>query len=1063
MTFCHVLLTPEFIPIYNGLETNVGCVRIPTKEGGTSVNKMIKGRWVIFSIWLIATVLLTVFQPDINAILRLKGYQQLSSNSPSVKADHLLKKIDNKKGTNDLIVFYDPHKLSSNEMNQIQLALQSIKNSRSTLGISDMIDPFNTPKAKSSLISKDGTTLMVSYKLDKRDRQIDAIQKALDNKLKHVTAQHDLSGEDFINNDYLKASQAGVEKSAALTVIFILIVLIIAFRSIVTPLVSLLAVAFTYLCSMGIAAQLIAHAGFPITNLTQMLLVLILFGIGTDYNILLFNRFKEELSHGRTIDGAIINTYKTAGKTIAYSILTVFIAFLALSFAESPIYRSGVVVVIGAAILLLEIVTLTPFIMKVLGKKLFWPSKKAGGHKENWFWGHTSSFATKHPILSVLLILLIILPMVYFHQEKLNFDTIKELGNAYPSSKAFNLVADHFGKGQAMPASVVIQSDQPLNTNQSLAVIDNLTERLQRIEGVKEVLSVTQPQGKKIASFYIDRQMGSVTNGLSQTQDAVTQIHDGLEQAQEKLGSADFSKVNQMVDGTAQLQNGMTALTKGLEQIQAGIKDGSSDSQTISNGLSTLQTNLSKMSNDVSVLAANYNKMQAGYAEMGTHYQQAAQALLGVKSALVQMQMLVAALGESYSNSGNDQNYLALKASIDQLSASLSPITPEGIQALDKNYNTVTSGFKTANQNLAAMGSGLSQMADGLNKLETGLSKASNGIGSIVTNMNKFNVGLGQMKTGQEQLVSGLNGFSTFGQKLSSVTNGLKQISDGLSQTNTYLDQLNTNKTFFIPKEALTNKSYKQSLDAYMSNDRKITKLTIILKDDPYSKAAFKTIDQINQTVANGLKGTALSSAQFGVSGPSATTNDMNHMLTRDLNKTTIIVIIGVLLVLFFVIRSFWLPVFITASLVGAYYASMFILNLLFLNLMGLEGISSFVPFFSFIIIVALGVDYSIFLMMRYKEYPHLSPKEAIVLASKKTGGVIMSAVIILGGTFATLIPSGILLLFELAVAVITGLIVLCFILLPLFLPAMISLQEVLPSLVSSKKTNDALLKKDVS
>jgi len=163
------------------------------------------------------------------------------------------------------------------------------------------------------------------------------------------------------------------------------------------------------------------------------------------------------------------------------------------------------------------------------------------------------------------------------------------------------------------------------------------------------------------------------------------------------------------------------------------------------------------------------------------------------------------------------------------------------------------------------------------------------------------------------------------------------------------------------------------------------------------------------------------------------------------------------LLVLFFVIRSFWTPVFITASLVGAYYAAMFIINFIFLDWQKLEGISSFVPFFSFIIIVALGVDYSIFLMMRFKEYPHMSPKEAIVKASRNIGGVITSAVIILGGTFATLMPSGILLLAELAIAVITGLIVLCFILLPIFVPAMIALPEALANLFSKKKENSNL------
>ncbi|HEY5562070.1 MAG TPA: MMPL family transporter [Clostridiaceae bacterium] len=469
------------------------------------MKKIIKGRWVIFSIWIIATILLTAFQPDINAILRIRGTQTLSKNSPSVISDSILSKMETTKGTNDLMVFYDKNKISYDEMNQISDGVKAITNSKTELGINDMIDPLSMPAAKVSLISKDGTTLMVSFKLDKKLREVDAIKKEIDNKLSKVHLEYYISGEDFINNDYQKASEAGVTKNGALTIIFILAVLILMFKSVVTPVISLLSVGFAYLCSMGIAAQLIDKAQFPITSLTQMLLLLILFGIGTDYNILLFNRFKEELSHGNSIDNSIVNTYKTAGKTIFYSILTVFIAFLSLIFAESPIYKSGVVVVIGVAILLLEIMTLTPFVMKVLGNKLFWPSKTASGHKESKMWGKTSSFATKHPIISVIAVLLIIGPMVYFNQQKLNFDTIKELGNSYSSSKAINIVADHFGRGQAMPTTAVIENSKALDNNESLLVIDGLTERIKSIKGVKQVSSVTQPQATQIDNFYTNK------------------------------------------------------------------------------------------------------------------------------------------------------------------------------------------------------------------------------------------------------------------------------------------------------------------------------------------------------------------------------------------------------------------------------------------------------------------------------------------------------------------------------------------------------------------------------
>lgn len=1014
------------------------------------MKKIIKSGWLIFSIWLIATILLTATQPDINAILRHKGQQGLDDNSPAIIAQSLLKKMETSEGTNNIIVFYDKNKISDEEMKQIGDGVKTIRDSSSELGITKIYDPFSIPEAKHSLISKDGTTLMVSFKLDKGSREIDDIKQAFDSKLSSVQVEHYLTGEDFIGNDYLKVALAAVEKSAVLTVLFILIVLILMFRSLVAPVVSLLTVAFSYLCSMGIAAQLIDKYNFPVTSLTQVLLVLILFGIGTDYNILLFNRFKEELSQGRSTDDAIVNTYKTAGKTIAYSILTVLIAFLSLVFSQSPIYKSGIVVVIGAALLLLEIMTLTPFAMKVLGNKLFWPSKNTTGHKESKLWNILSSAAIKIPVITVIIIALAIGPTVYFHQQKLSFDTIAELGNTQPSTLGFNLVADHFGKGQAMPVTVVIENTKPLDNNESLTVIDNLTERLKKVNGVQQVSSVTQPEGKQIDDFYIGSQVESVSGGLSKTQNGVEQINGGLKLAQVKLDSADFTKVNQMADGTAQLQNGMAALTKGLEQIQSGINDGSEDSQSISNGIAAVATNLSTMSSGVQRLADNYEALQAGYAEMGVQYQGAAQALLGVKSTLFQMQSMATALGNSYPDSQSDPSYLALKQTIDQLLNSLSGITPEGINTLNENYNTATAGFDKANENLSAISSGLAQMADGLKQLENGLGKTSSGIGTVVANMDDVTNGLDRMKSGQQQLASGLNGFNTFGNKLSEVNNGLTQISDGLGKTNGFLSQLNTNKTFYIPKEALTDKGFRKSLDTFMSGDSATTKMIIVLNDDPYSKEATHTVKEINDALSTGLKGTVLSDAQYGVSGPSSITGEMNDVLNRDLNRMIVIVLIGVFLVLLLVIKSFWTPLFIISSLLGSYYAAMFVLNNIFIKLMGLAGVSSYVPFFSFIIIVALGVDYSIFLMMRCKEYPHKSPKERIVMASRHIGGVVMSAAVILGGTFATLMPSGLTLLSQLAIAVNAGLIVLCFVMLPVFLPAMIALQSAINNLFSN-------------
>jgi RND superfamily putative drug exporter len=110
----------------------------------------------------------------------------------------------------------------------------------------------------------------------------------------------------------------------------------------------------------------------------------------------------------------------------------------------------------------------------------------------------------------------------------------------------------------------------------------------------------------------------------------------------------------------------------------------------------------------------------------------------------------------------------------------------------------------------------------------------------------------------------------------------------------------------------------------------------------------------------------------------------------------------------------------------------------IFVNLLGYTGISWAVPFFAFVILIALGIDYSIFLMDRFNEYRDMPVQKAILESMKKMGTVIISAAIILGGTFAAMMPSGVLSLLEIATILLIGLILYALIVLPLFVPVMV-------------------------
>ncbi|MCJ8012892.1 MMPL family transporter [Paenibacillus sp. KQZ6P-2] len=1016
------------------------------------MRQIIKWRWAILVFWLIATVLLTVFQPDVNAILQERGQDPLTEDSPSKVAGALLNKMTGSSGTSDIIVFYRESKLTDEDMKNIASGIESMIQHKSELGFTQLIDPITTQDAKSSLISEDNTTLMATFNLEKNGRNVDDIDKQFQEVLRDVNVPYYLSGEDFIQNDYIKASTAGVEKSAVLTVIFILVVLIVMFRSLIIPFVSLLAVGISYLCSMGIAAQIIDKLNFPVTSVTQMLLVLILFGIGTDYNILLFNRFKEELSHGLSVDEAIIASYKTAGKTIIYSIATVFIAFAGLSFSSFGIYKSANVVAIGTVVLVLQILTLTPFLLKVFGPKLFWPSKKAAGHKESKFWAKLTSISVKYPVVVTVIIVVLMIPALLTSGQKLSFDQLQELGDGYPSTKGFSIVAEHFSRGQALPTTVVIEDDKAMDNNEVLGVIDRLTDKLKSIDGVKSVASVTQPQSKPIEEFYISNQTETVTEGISASQKGVDQIKSGLDQIGDKLSTPDTSSANQLVTGTDQVKEGYDQITAALGQVASGISKGAGGAGELNKGIAGLKSGMDTVSSNTGKISAGLTQISKGFGSLEAGYQQISGQIPQIQQGLIGMNGLIAGLGTKHSELAEDPDYVKLKATGETLASSLTQLSG-GMEQLNNNYAKLNSSLGETAGGLGQieaaqkqMSSGLAALQKGANELQKGLQQGSSGSREIEANMKKLNAALGQVQSGQKQLIDGLSsmtgGMSQLKEGIDKSGSGLGDISEGLGKTSDFLTQLNSSKTFFIPREALDSEDFKKAEDNFMSKDRKITKMIVILDDDPYSPAALKTIEKINDTVSSSLKGTVLDNASYGAAGPSSTTYDMNKEQLKSFNSTAIIVLVSVFIVLLFVIRSFWPAVYIVLSLVASYFVAMSASNLVTKYIIGADGVSSFVPFFSFIIIVAVGVDYSIFLMERYREQGDMAPGDAIVKAAKSVGGVIISAMVILGGTFATLIPSGLVLLIELASAVIVGLIVLCFILLPMLVPALIVLPE---------------------
>jgi RND superfamily putative drug exporter len=174
------------------------------------------------------------------------------------------------------------------------------------------------------------------------------------------------------------------------------------------------------------------------------------------------------------------------------------------------------------------------------------------------------------------------------------------------------------------------------------------------------------------------------------------------------------------------------------------------------------------------------------------------------------------------------------------------------------------------------------------------------------------------------------------------------------------------------------------------------------------------------------------------VGGETAIALDTNETAQADLTKIIPIVLAVIFIILMLLLRSIVAPLLLIFSVVVSFGATLGVSALVFNNLFNFPGADASVPLFGFVFLVALGIDYNIFLMTRVREESlQLGTRPGILRGLAVTGGVITSAGVILAATFAALGVIPILFLVQLAFIVAFGVILDTILVRSLLVPAM--------------------------
>ena len=463
-------------------------------------------KWIL-GIWIVVLLVCLPFAGKANSVLKAGGIEAQGSGSD--EASTILSRDFKVSALNNAAIVFHSDSLHVDDKafkSQVKAAAKRIGKAKGVTGVVTYYKALLP-----TLISKDKHTTVVfaSLKGDESETQtyIAGVRKAIG----PVTLSHYVTGEAAVNHDFQTTSNDDLRRAEAITFTLILVLLLITFGTAVSAVLPLVLGG----AAVASASALIYVLGRATDTSTFALNVASMIGLGLaiDFSLILVSRFREELARTGDTESALKMTLATAGRSITYSGIVVFLGMLLMSvLVDLMLIRSislGVMIVAFTA--LLAGMTFLPALLAVLGTKverLRVLPKRAPKPEEQGFWYRLSHAIMARPwpylIGSLAVIVLLALPAIGL---KMLGSTSKLLPQNAESVKGLNYINSQFGKNDLAPIQIVLKTrkDDGVFTPDFLMGLDKLTNTLEadpRAAGVTSLATYMAAEPRTDGRFY---------------------------------------------------------------------------------------------------------------------------------------------------------------------------------------------------------------------------------------------------------------------------------------------------------------------------------------------------------------------------------------------------------------------------------------------------------------------------------------------------------------------------------------------------------------------------------
>jgi RND superfamily putative drug exporter len=477
--------------------------------------------------WLLAAVALALTAPSLQDVGTQDQTAFLPSGSPSQRADELLRRLFPDDPTLDagLIVLARDGGLTAKDEGYVPELAAWLQTGEVGASIKSVQSAASDPALAAVLRAPDGGAQLLiiglkSAPFTHQSNELVSTIRAHMDATAPAGLEHHLTGTGGLAADQADALLSSFERTAIITVLLVLAILVFVYRSAVAPLIPLATIGVAFVVSRGVLGFL-ADGGLKVASMADTFIVVMIFGAGTDYCLFLVSRYREDLTRGEAAPVTLRRSTRVVGPVIAASAFTVIVGFLSQLTARFGLYKTmGPAMGISIFVTLLAGLTLTPALLRLAGSKAFWPAPMVEPRavEPSPRWQRIAALIRARPVEVLLAgIIALLIPANGIGWFRQSFDLVRELPPSADARRGFDALAKHYTGGTLAPVYVVVDASRPITDDASLAAVDRLTDELRRDPRVGEVRSVTQPAGSPLTPATMQRLGGGDPSGFGAT------------------------------------------------------------------------------------------------------------------------------------------------------------------------------------------------------------------------------------------------------------------------------------------------------------------------------------------------------------------------------------------------------------------------------------------------------------------------------------------------------------------------------------------------------------------